>query len=276
MIIAQRQHAGIKVPLAERMQRSLTACLLALAGFAAPSRAHAQIAIDRESVLLNPADPSERSATIVVRNTGATDVQALVRLEDWDLDARGASHWQKPGQVAGSCGNRVSVSPHTLKLAPGEQRTVHIAVEGRAHFEAECWSAAVVQPIGIPSAAVTPADSASEALRTRATIPLYVTPSGLAVDGELQNMYVKGDSLEMVYANTGKVRTDVVGEVQVRISDDSVVTRVPIEQTTVLAGATRKFRVAMPKLPKGKYVLYAIVDFGGTQMTAVQAALEIQ
>ncbi len=225
--------------------------------------AHAQIAIDREAVLLNPTQPAERVAQFVVQNSGVVQMQATVQLEDWEVDARGTSHWRKAGRVAGSCGNRVSVSPRVLHLAPGERQTVQVTVSGGARFDAECWSAAVVTP------------TAASALATT-SVPVYVTPSGTTPEGEVRDMDVKGDSLDVLFANTGNVRTEVVGEVQVRNAADSLVMTIPIEATTVLAGATRSFRFAMPKLARGSYVLFAVMDFGGAELTAAQAALEIR
>ena len=89
-------------------------------------------------------------------------------------------------------------------------------------------------------------------------------------------MYVKGDSLEVIFKNTGKVRTNILGEIQVQTVSDSVVATVLLDSATVLAGATRRFRVAMPKLPRGNYLLVALVDFGGERLTAVQASLEMR
>lgn len=243
--------------------RFSAAALLGLA----PAVAGAQLTIDRETVVLNPAQPGERSAEIVVRNAGETGVQASVLLEDWDVDASGASRWRKAGQVAGSCGDRVSVSPRTLTLAPGEQRIVRIALKSDAQFDAECWSAAVVQPTNPRRADTMPA---------RSTVPLYVTPSGLAIDGEVSDVVVRRDSLEVTYRNIGKLRTDVVGEVQVRAANDSLVAVVALDDATVLTGTTRKWRVPMPLLPPGKYTLFAVANFGGPTLTAAQAALEIR
>jgi P pilus assembly chaperone PapD len=231
--------------------------------------AHAQIAIDRETVMLNPSQPVTRSADFVVQNDGPTVLQATVALADWDVDARGASRWQAPGHVAGSCGHRVSVSPRVLELAPGARQTVHVAVSGAAAFLAECWSAAVVTS---SSSGATTANSVPAV----ASVPVYVAPAAIVSNGDLQNMFVVGDSLEVVYANTGNVRHDIVGQVQVRTTTDSVVMTLPLPSTTVLAGTTRRFRVVRPALRPGAYVLYAIVDFGGEELTAVQAALEIR
>ena len=236
---------------------ALVAGLVAL--FIPAGHAHAQIAVDREAVLLNPAQPTERITGFVVQNSGAAPVEATVNLQDWDVDARGESHWRKVGRVAGSCGDRVSVSPRALRLAPGERQTV--TVSGGARFDAECWSAAVVKP-----------SNATLAM----SVPVYVTPAGATIDGEAREMFVKGDSLEVVFANTGTVRAEVVGEVQLRTADDSLVLTMPLENATVPAGATRHFKVGMPKIAPGSYVLYGVFDFGGAALTAAQAALTIR
>lgn len=244
--------------------RSTVALLL----LAAPVFAHAQITVSRESVVLNPAVAAERAATFTIKNAGPVVVPVQVELQDWDMDASGQSHWRKEGTVAGSCGRRVLLSPAALKLAPGEERVVHVALDSNAKFDGECWSAAVVRAVGAGAASVVGS--------TPTTVPLYVTPTGADVDGELSDMFLKGDSLEIVYRNTGKTRTTIVGEVQVQAAGDSVVATVPLDSATVLVGATRRYRVAVPQLPRGKYLLVALIDFGGEQLTAVQTTLEIR
>lgn len=97
------------------------------------------------------------------------------------------------------------------------------------------------------------------------------------VDGEVSDMVVKGKSLEVRYRNIGTVPTELLGEIQVRTTEDELVATVPlVEAVRVEAGKSQTFRVPMPALPPGKYTLYAVVDFGGAELTAAQAALEIR
>ena len=249
--------AGLAVPL--------------LFGF--PSALQAQLAVDRESVLLSPSSAVARYADVVVRNTSAGEVEASVGLQDWDVDASGTSRWRTRGGVRGSCGSRVSVSPAAIRLGPGEQQVVRVSVKDGARFDAECWSAAVVQPTRMAARPF----STERTVMSRTTVPLYVTPAGLVADGEVQDMFVSRDSISVVFANVGRVRADIVGEVQVRTPDDSVlVLAIPLQDATVLAGATRVIRVAMPRLRAGRYTLIGVVDFGGESLTAARAALEIR
>ncbi len=102
------------------------------------------------------------------------------------------------------------------------------------------------------------------------------SPAGV-VDGEVSDMVVKGHSLQVLYRNTGRAATEIVGEVQVRAADDSLVASVPlVEGKRIGAGRRETFRVPMPALPPGKYTIYAVVDFGGESLTAAQAELEIR
>lgn len=116
------------------------------------------------------------------------------------------------------------------------------------------------------------------ALLPAAVVQAQAAPATAApVDGEVSEMFVKGKSLEVRYRNTGATATEVVGEVQVRDSDDALIAAVPlVEGKRVKAGKRETFRVAMPTLPPGKYTIYAVVNFGGDSLTAAQAELEIR
>lgn len=121
-------------------------------------------------------------------------------------------------------------------------------------------------PIAIPTVAPTVAPIAHAAPAKADT-----------VDGEVSDVVLKGKSLEVRYRNTGTVSTELVGELQVRSEDDELVAAVPlVEAFRIDAGKQQTFKVAMPTLPPGKYTLYAVVDFGGRELTAAQAALEVR
>lgn len=103
---------------------------------------------------------------------------------------------------------------------------------------------------------------------------LSVAPS---IAGEVRNVVIKSDSIEITYANTGTVPTTIVGEVQLHVSEDEIAASVQFaDAVTIKAGATQRFRVAMPKLAKGRYMLLAIVEYGGENMTAAKATLDMR
>lgn len=118
-------------------------------------------------------------------------------------------------------------------------------------------------------AQATPRQSADGGPRMLAAAP--------SIGGEVRNMVIRGDSIEITYANTGTTPTTIVGEVQVHVSDEEIAASVPfVDALTIKAGATQRFRVAIPKLAKGRYMLLAIVDYGGETMTAAKATLDMR
>ena len=127
----------------------------------------------------------------------------------------------------------------------------------------------------VASLCLTPAALWSQAITESGPPVAAAVSTGL--NGEVRDMVRKGDSIEVTYKNTGTKAAAIVGEVQVRSVDDELVTTVLLADSLIVkAGATQRFRVAMPKLAKGHYTLYAVVDFGGDAMTAAQAALQIK
>ena len=125
------------------------------------------------------------------------------------------------------------------------------------------------------SLCLTPAALWSQAITESGPPVAAAVSTGL--NGEVRDMVRKGDSIEVTYKNTGTKAAAIVGEVQVRSVDDELVTTVLLADSLIVkAGATQRFRVAMPKLAKGHYTLYAVVDFGGDAMTAAHAALQIK
>lgn len=97
------------------------------------------------------------------------------------------------------------------------------------------------------------------------------------LDGEVADMYVKGKQLEVIYRNTGRLATQIMGELQVRDEAGELITTATIVEAKIIgAGRSEKLRVAMPTLAPGRYTLYAVVDFGGAELTAAEAALEIK
>jgi len=108
-------------------------------------------------------------------------------------------------------------------------------------------------------------------------LPPVIDLATAAISGEVRDMALKGDSVEVTYVNTGTAPTVITGEVQVYLTEEDLKASVVFaDALTVKSGATMRFRVAMPKLPRGKYTMIAIVDYGGETMTAAKAALQMR
>lgn len=82
-------------------------------------------------------------------------------------------------------------------------------------------------------------------------------------------------ALMVSFHNSGSRQTETHGKVEVRRVDDSVVSTIDIPAFPTLPDATRQLDVAIPPLPRGKYVLLAMLDYGGQEIAAGQASLEV-
>lgn len=103
------------------------------------------------------------------------------------------------------------------------------------------------------------------------------TSTPVIVNGEVDDIRLKGAALEVLYSNTGSVQTPISGELQVRDAQGELSASVSFaEAYRVEPGQQVSFLVKMPKLSPGNYKLYAVVDYGGHEMTAVQSALEVR
>lgn len=108
-------------------------------------------------------------------------------------------------------------------------------------------------------------------------LPPVVDITTASIAGEVRDMVVKGDSIEVTYVNTGTIATAVAGDVYLYFGPDRLAASVAlVNGPIVCAGATQFLRAALPKLARGKYVIVAIVDYGGENLTAAKAALDMR
>lgn len=245
--------------------------VIALALVAAP--ASAQLAVNRVELLMRPRDPASREEIIGIRNDGASAVQAVVRLEDWDRSPDGSNRWYaygtRPGP--GSCGPALSVFPQSLRLEPGASQSVRVTLDSETAPPGECWAAAVVET-------VQPGRQGGQnvAYVLRTAVKIYVQPMGLRAEGEIAGLRIVTDSaaatpqrgIEVAFANTGTRHLTAEGMLEVRRPDNAVVTRVPLPDVYALPGARMAVRVPMPALPPGQYVFLATMDYGGVDIAA--------
>lgn len=147
--------------------RTLPARLSAILLLTAPvSAAHAQIGASRDSIVLDAS--RGRETELVVWNTGATELEASVRVVD-----RAARKFNDApaSREASGCAQVVSVSPRNIRLGPGEQRTLRITLDSAA-LHRPCLASAIVQPTRIASRPL----STERTVPRAASILLFVFP----------------------------------------------------------------------------------------------------
>ncbi|HEY3935145.1 MAG TPA: hypothetical protein VGL65_11085 [Gemmatimonadales bacterium] len=257
--------------------------VVALLSLGATAPAIAQIAIDRTEIQFR-AEPGEPTVAVIgLHNEGKERVQAVVRLEDWDRGIDGTNNWYPYATKPGSCGKALGVFPLTVSLEPDARQSIRVTVDSAAGLDHECWAGAIVETV---QPHVVNGRNVAYVIRTATKI--YVQPPILAAHGEVAELKVTrsdttaaaataaDSAIELQFDNTGTKHLVTSGEIQFRRPDNSVAETVKLPMLYTLPGAKSVARVAMPKLAAGRYIVLAVLDYGGDELAAGQIEFEVR
>ena len=65
------------------------------------------------------------------------------------------------------------------------------------------------------------------------------------------------------------------GEIQIRRGDNTIAASIPVPALYALPGANALTKVPLPTLASGRYVVLAILDYGGDELAAGQIEYEV-
>ena len=260
-----------RAPRARLCRGLVVVCATALAAIVPSGPAAAQIAVDQLEMVFQTRAGNPRLGIINLRNEGDRAVQAVVKLEDWDRAEDGTNRWYPVGTVPGSCGKALEIFPPTVSLDPGASQAVRVTFDSTAAITGECWMAAVIET-------VAPRTDGDRGIRNviRTATKIYVQAEGLTSAGEVvalrpAMMLLKDrpDSvvaLEVGFANTGQRHLVAKGEIQIRRGDNTIAASIPVPALYALPGANARTKVPLPTLASGRYVVLAILDYGGDEL----------
>ena len=255
---------------------------LAVAFALAARAAAAQIAVDELEVHLSLRPGAlGLSQTFHAANAGDTPANATISIEDWDRSEGGENRYYPLGSLPSTCGSHVRVFPSVLRLDARSVQTIQVTVDSADAIPRGCYTILFVE-----SARSHGPGSSGLVYSVRYGVKVYVERDA-PLSGEVTAMSVEHraapgraiDSppraLTLSFRNSGARQTETHGKVEVRRLDDSVLSTIEIPDFPTLPGATRRLDLAIPSLPRGKYVLLAMLDYGGQEIAAGQASLEI-
>jgi P pilus assembly chaperone PapD len=276
----------ITLHTAERRTRSMARSVNAVALLVScllPAAAKGQFAIDKTELFLNPGDTAARNGVLIVRNEGPTRAQATIKIEDWDRSEDGGNRFFAPGTLPQSCSAALKLFPLSLSLGPGESQAVRIDMDptmARAMSSRECWSVVLVES-AVPE---TGANGRTLVYRLRTGMKVYVMPSGLTADGQVTDVAIHSatpvanakDTVEVAFQNTGTKHVVGRGRVEIRRPDNSTAAVVELPLAYALPGSTMRVRAQLPALAAGRYVVLAVMDYGGAEIAAAQLEHEVR
>jgi P pilus assembly chaperone PapD len=258
---------------------------IALAGalVALPCVASAQVAVDdlELHVALRPGATTS-TAAFHAANQGSLPTNVTISVQDWDRSDTGENRYYQTGTLPTSCGSHVSVFPSVLQLAPRSLQTVRVTVDSAAAVGHACYAILFVEAPPPPRAAQTSGVQYSVRYGVKVYVEPEAPPTAEVTDvgvsdlpGGKANPKGATRQLDITYKNTGARQTVAHGAVEIRRPDNSVVSKIDIPEFPTLPGATRRLGVALPRLPAGRYVLLALLDYEGAEIAAGQVELSV-
>jgi hypothetical protein len=269
--------------------------LLAVCCLFLPAAVEAQLTVDELELFVTPSTtPTVRM--VAVRNETAKAVQAVVTIEDWDRDESGTNRFYAAHTMKNSCAAGLEVFPKSIVLDPGQSANVRISLTASDKVPANCWSIVFFEN---RATAVEGARQLSYNVRTGIKVygestsavrdglidamTLSDTPTQDAPPMESRSAPVKNSpraaappTLSVGFRNVGDVQLLVKGSIEVRRADNSVAHRVDVATFPVLPGSRRMLQQLLPELPAGRYVMLALLDFGGSELVAGQLEYEVR
>ncbi len=247
------------------------------AGFHA-TRAEAQLAVDQLELRLSMGRGVTTASEIFhAVNSSALPAHATISVQDWDRSETGENRYYPLGTLSTSCASHIKVFPSVLQLDARTEQTVRVALDSVAPLPHGCYAILFIETPPAPRSAK--GDAVAYSLRYG--VKVYVEPDG-PPSAEVEDIFLErkpSDSttrqLVIAYRNTGARQTTAHGKVEIRRTDNTLVSTLDVNEFPTLPGATRRLGVPLPALPRGKYVLLALLDYEGSEIAAGQVELDI-
>lgn len=241
---------------------------------------------DELELFLTPDARGRAAGTFRVRNNGRAAGTATLYLNDWDRSTDGENRFFALGSQPASCRSRVRIFPANVRLTAGSEQTVRVEFDAGQPLTAPCWSIVFVESAPTPAAG-----TASQVMvQMRTGVKVYVSAPNAPRLAELSELKLDrhrpiapepaadtlGVDVVASVKNVGGLQVQFSGRIEYRTLDDAVVSTQRLTPTPVLPGAAREIRLRVPKLPAGRYVAVALLDYGGAEILAGQAELEVR
>ncbi|HED04019.1 MAG TPA: hypothetical protein ENI60_04555 [Candidatus Fraserbacteria bacterium] len=266
-----------------RTRRLLLLVFLLLAWLAFEGQALRISQIEFEPTL--PAGTSQTFKFNVINNdTEPTSI--TVSVCDWLRDLQGQNLFCKAaGQVPRSASAWVSAAPKQFELEPNKSKEIRftLSVPTDKSLDGTYWTAVMVEgtPVtqpGQPGTTIT--------VKRRFAVKVLETAAGTGhKDGQISDVEVHGLNPPRVlveFSNRGTLNLPKVsGRVEIRDRSGATVDTIPIATFPILPGYRRQLTVTSARkrgdlLPPGRYLILAILDFGGANLVGGQQLLVIK
>jgi len=260
-----------------RFTISAALCVAAIGTAADATRADAQLGVDQLELRLSMGRGVTTASEIFhAVNGSALPAHVTISVQDWDRSETGENRYYPLGTLPTSCASHIKVFPSVLQLDARSEQAVRVALDSAGSLQHGCYAILFIETPPAPRSAK--GDAVTYSLRYG--VKVYVEPEG-PPSAELDDVFLERTpsnstrQLVIAYRNTGARQTMAHGKIEIRRTDNTLVSTLDVTEFPTLPGATRRLGVPLPPLPRGKYVLLALLDYEGSEIAAGQVELVI-
>lgn len=249
------------------MKQFFCTFLLALATL----RALGQTGFQVEPPKLTFEEQNGKLASMRVKLTNTSTVRMVIRAScvDWRRDSLGDKQFMAAGTLANSCCPYLRVQPETVELAPGSEQEIMVTlIPNRVLAQQLHHGMLMLTQINEREISAAKGVQVGFLMRVQIGVHLYHVPKmGLPKTMSIDTMCITRNEevrqIQVRINNTGSINV----ESQLRVELTNLVTaeeiKLPAVAVNSLPGERIWVKAALPeKLPKGRYLIIAIVDSG--------------
>jgi hypothetical protein len=246
---------------------ALAASFIALAVLA-PQPAPADLGLDVSpaKLELTMTPGTSYNIPITIHNGAGSDTHVQAMLVDFGVANNGDYQIQRVGTQRYSLMKWATINPREFDLASGNTQQVRLSL-------ALPQSGLTGEYAGIAFFQTRPTRRAGAvALSVRVASKFYLTiPNTVKIDGAITKMTASGGSAGEIYRvlfkNLGNAHVYLRGQVLVKKGDQTVAQLPMPDEMLVERGGERLIEVPGKELPAGKYLVIAMIDYGGKTQT---------
>lgn len=211
---------------------------------------------------------------ITIRNSSGAAVHIVSSMSDFSVTRSGDYAFERAGSRPYSLMRWATINPQQFDLGSGDTQQV------RMTLTVPKSSALSGEYAGILFFQTRPTRRANTvAVSVRIATKIYATiPGTVKLDGAISKMTASSGSADQAYrvlfVNRGNAHVYCSGQVVVQ-KDNQVVERIAMPSDMLVErGGDRLIEVTGKRLPPGKYLAIAMIDYGGKTMTGGEISFD--
>ena len=229
---------------------------------------------------------SSQTRQLHVRNKAKVEQSFIFTLSDWLMDEEGKISYFAPGTTGRSCANWITVSPSLVTLQPNESANVNVTILVPNDDNSTKWAVVFVESAveRTGAKAIDKQVNMGMKISPRIAVSVFQSPvSNTFYKGTIEGLTEKVDAennrtYETMVVNLGdKILSCKVYFTVSNLATAEEFTSIPIEFPLIPETNKKVVYTLDKKLPKGKYSVAAILDYGNTdELEGIQLDVDVK